>query len=389
MRVCVVTTWPPHRDGIAYYSWKLYTEVEKHANVTIIANRASELNKQNQARASARVIRCWQRHSFILFPQIFRESAKNQGDIIHVQHGWLLYGDPLVSAFFPLLLLMLRLFSKPVITTMHSVISTGAISKSLAENFVLKILSKPVVLSITKLIGRLSSNIIVHNVLMKEVLIKEYNLNPSKIIVIHHGVEEARIFEVEPNSNSIMFFGHLRPMKGIENLLQAFQMLSEKNHDAKLFIVGSPHAHDKPDYMKNLQNKIMEIGTKVTLETFVSENRLSQLIAASEIIVLPYLDDGFIEASGALARVIDYEKAVVCTNIPKFRGELDESECVFVKPDDATGLAEALDLLLSNARLRREKAKRLKKLAKTRYWNVVAEEHVKFYESFLSDKKTV
>jgi glycosyltransferase involved in cell wall biosynthesis len=285
---------------------------------------------------------------------------------------------------------MLRLFSKPIIITMHSVISTGAISKSFAGNFVLKAFSKPVVLSITKLIGVLSSSIIVHNALMKEALIKEYNLNPSKIVVIHHGVAEARILkEVEPNPNSILFFGHLRPMKGIENLLQAFRLLSEKNHDAKLFIVGSPHAHDKPDYMKNLQNKIMEIGaSKVTLETFVSENRLSQLIAASEIIVLPYLDDGFIEASGALARVIDYEKTVVCTNISKFRGELDESECAFVSPEDATDLAEALGLLLSNARLRKEKAKRLKKLAKTRYWDVVAEEYVEFYESFLSNRKT-
>lgn len=387
--ICVVSTWPPHKDGVAFYSWKLYNNVAKQTNVTVIANRTSD-SEQNNAQPSIRVIKCWRRSSLFSFLQIFRANARNKSDVIHVQHGWLLYGNLLVSSFFPFLLLILRLFRRPVVITMHSIIRTEAISKNFSGNYVLEIFSRPIVLWITRLIGTLGCRIIVHNVLMKQVLVKEYSLPPSKIVVIHHGVDKATISEkIEPIPNSILFFGHLRPMKGIENLLQAFQLLLSKKYDAKLFIVGSSHAHDKPDYLRKLQTEIDRIGRgRVTLETSVSENRLSQLITASEIIVLPYLDDGFIEASGALARMMDYGKAVICSNIPKFRGELlDESVCTFVPPDDYFDLEQSLGLLLSDLRLRMDKARQLKKLAKTRYWDLVAKEHAECYESLQQARK--
>lgn len=392
MKVCAVTTWPPHRDGIAYYSLKLYSKIGMHINVAVITNRVSDLHKQNRiASSSIKVIRCWKRGSFFLLPQIFRGIAKSRGDVVHVQHGWLLYGNPVVSAFFPLLLLMLRLFSKPVITTVHSVIRRDAVTKSFAENYILKILSTLIVFSITKLIGLISVKIIVHNALMKKYLVKEYYLDPNKIIVIPHGIDRAKIVKnAKPLPESIMFFGHLRPMKGIEYLLQAFRVLLEKNQHAKLLVVGSPHAHDKPDYVDSLQSTVRNLGLShnIRLESFVSDNRLSELISASQIIVLPYLDDGFIEASGALARMLDYGKPVVCTNIPKFRGEFhNQSRCIMVETKNVTALAKMLNSLLQDARLREEKAKRLKETAKTRYWNFIAKEHVELYKSCFANKR--
>lgn len=386
MKVCAITTWPPHRDGIAYYSSKLYKEIGEHINVTVIANRVSNLDKQSKvAHSSVEVIRCWRRGSFLLFPQIFGGAVKSKADVIHVQHGWLLYGSSLVSAFFPLLLLLLRLSSKPIITTVHSVIRREAIREHFAKNYVMRTLSPWTVFFIARLMGLMSCRIIVHNALMKKFLAEEYYLNPSKIIVIPHGVDRAEIVKnAQLLPESIMFLGHLRPMKGIEHLLQAFRVLPDRNQHAKLLIVGSPHAHDKLDYLRNLKRLVLDLGlsSKVSLESFVPEDRLNELISASKIIVLPYLDDGFIEASGALARMMDYGKPVVCSNIPKFKGEFrDQSTCVMIETKNITAFAETLNSLLQDANLREEKAKRLKEVAKTRYWNIIAKKHADLYKS--------
>jgi glycosyltransferase involved in cell wall biosynthesis len=225
---------------------------------------------------------------------------------------------------------------------------------------------------------------------MKEYLVKEYYLDPDKIAVISHGVDRAKkIKDAKIVPGSIMFFGHLRPMKGIENLLQAFRLLLNMNQNAKLLIVGSPHAHDKSGYLANLRHLVQQQGLddRVRLESFVSEEELTGLISTSQIIVFPYLDDGFIEASGAIARMMDYGKPVVCTNIPKFKGEFyDQSRCIMIEKENAATLAEKLNSLIRDAHLREEKAKCLKEVAQTRYWNIVAKRHIELYKSCLLKK---
>ena len=391
MRVCAVTTWPPHRDGIASYSWKLYNEVAKYIDVTVIANTSPNLTeRKNVNQASLQVVKCWERGSFLLFPRVFKQVEKSRADVIHVQHGWLLYGRPIVSTFFPLLLLMLRFSFKPVITTFHSVIQRTAFTEESAEEKSLKTLSTWTVFFITKLTGRLSSKIIVHNALMKKYLETEYRLTPQKIIIIPHGTDKAQIIQATNSQEQIMFFGHLRSLKGIEDLLEAFRLLRKKNPKVSLTIAGSPHAHDKLDYVAKLQRLVAEpdISGKVKMENYVSEDRLSKLISTSEVIVLPYLDDGFIEASGAIARMMDYGKPIVYTNIPKFRGELGNGfRSVMVETGNPADLAEKLHSLLQDGHFREEMGKRLKKMAQSRYWNITAKKHVELYQSLLSRKK--
>ena len=38
MKVCAVTTWPPHRDGVALYSAELYKQTAKLVDLVVVAN---------------------------------------------------------------------------------------------------------------------------------------------------------------------------------------------------------------------------------------------------------------------------------------------------------------------------------------------------------------
>lgn len=389
MKICVVTTWPPHRDGVAYYSAKLYRHVGKLTIVTIVGNY-----RQDQACTTTpyvKVVRCWHRGSPFYIFQIFKHVVRCKADVIHIQHGWLLYGGPITSTLLPLLLFMTRLTLRPVIVTIHTVIRKSALTQIPASYGTSHInpLKALTAMIITKLIGLFSSKVIIHNNLMREVLIREYKLKWDKIVVIAHGVDKERKSDIDKvdaisTKRRILFFGFLRSHKGLEYLVKAMPTILRENPGTVLIVIGTHHAHNDAAYVDRIKNLVREskLGDSVIFKGFVSEGALNGFISTSDIIALPYIDDGFVEASGVLAKLMDYGKLLVCTRIPKFQGELCEGlDCIMVKPRNVEALAESISIFLNHPEATKKLGKNLKKKAKSRYWDIVATKHFELYDN--------
>lgn len=381
LKVCAVTTWPPHKDGVALYSAELYKQVAKFVDVDVIANipKQQGFSKSSQEKFGA-VLRCWRRGP--LYPLlIFRSVFRTRAHVVHLQHGWMLYGGFIASIFFPILLGLFRLSRKPCAVTMHTVIRRKApIFTNPSFNF----LAQMTVLFLSRVIVKLSQKVIVHNHLMKEVLQKKYISNGKKIVIIPHGVKKATRkpeFSQKSEKISILSLGFLRKGKGIRYLIEAFKKVHEKCPEAELLIIGESHAHDEKDYHGDLKHALTPtIQKQVFFTGFVDETSLERLIWRSDIIVLQSTEPYYVEASGALAAVADYGKPVVCSSVPKFQTELqDGKNCVFITPSDSTALTQALVLLIKNNELREHLGKNLKERSKSRGWSAVAEEHVKLY----------
>lgn len=384
LKVCVVTTWPPHRDGVALYSAKLYKQVTKWVDVVVVANI---LNQKESSKSSEEkdgvILRCWKRDPWFL-KDIFLSVFKTRAHIVHLQHGWFLYGGFVSSILFPFLLLFFRIGRKPCIVTMHTVIRRDA---HIYSNFLVNFLARITVLLVSKCIVQFSDNLIVHNPLMKKILLKEYIVKEEKITIIPHGVKSSKKIESCQKSSeiNIMSLGFLRKGKGIEYLIKAFEKFLEKYPDAKLIIVGGSHAHDKTDHSESFKYLLTPRLKKQILFTgFVDEKRLEQLIWRSNIIVLQSTESYYVEASGALAAVADYGKPVVCSKVPKFQSELKSGKhYIAVAPSDSTALAQTLILLMENKELRNRLGENLREELKSRRWNAVAEEHINLYRCLL------
>ena len=384
MKVCAVTTWPPHRDGVALYSADLYNQIAKLVDVVIVANTLTQKEASESCKETdAIVLRCWRRGPWFLF-DIFRSVFKTRAHAVHLQHGWLLYGGGISSIFFPVLLLFFRLSRKPCVVTVHTVIRRDA---QIYKNSVVNFFARMAIMFVLKGIVKLSDSLIVHNPLMTETLKKEYGTNVDKIAIIPHGVKSACNPEGAQKSKevSIMSLGFLRKGKGISYLIEAFEKFLETCPDAKLIIVGGSHAHDKKDQSERFRHLLTPRTQKQVLFTgFVDEKRLEQLIWNSDIIVLQSTEPYYVEASGTLATVADYGKPVVCSKVPKFQNELrNEEHYLAVASSDSTELAQALALLMRNEKLRNRLGENLREEMKNRRWSTVAEEHVKLYEQLL------
>ena len=390
MKICAVTTWPPHRDGVALYSAYLYGHMSKNAGINeiiILANKSdsSAPFKINLEKDRCKVVRCWRRGSFLYPFKIFRDVLKENPNIIHLQHGWLLYGDKIHALLFPALLFFLRLLHKPVIVTIHTVVRRKA---RLYNNRIVNFMAKIAIIFLTRTIVKLSDRVIVHNHLMKKILEESYSLKKEekKIFVVPHGVKEILKKPMENTRENgaiqILSLGFIRKKSGIEYLIEAFKSFSANYPNTTLVIVGGRHAHDKEDYTEAIKRILANSPKNIVFTDFIDEEKLDELIWKSEIVVLSAVEDCYIEASGSLARVAMYGKPVICNRVPKFEIELKDGEdCIMTKPKDKGSLMKALTLLFKDAKLRERLGCKLKEKFRGKCWSNVAKRHLELFKS--------
>ena len=387
MKVAAVTTWPPHNDGVALYSAELYAHVTELVDVRVIANVAEQTGFCGDYCDVEKIVaRCWKRGSFTYPLRIFREVLKERPDIVHLQHGWLLYGNVVASSFILILLFLLRLRRVPCVVTMHTVIRKGAY---LRRSSVVNLLARRVISFTSRFIVRFADRVVVLNCLMKKALQEDYGLREeNKIVVIQHGVRDfsgKSIIRGKGRRLWVLSLGFIRESKGIETLFKAFEEFVGRCPDANLVVVGGRHVHDKGDqvaYFKRLVSPALL--RHVFFTDFVDEEKLDRLIAKSDIVVLLSLDRFYVEVSGALARVAGYGKPVVCSRVPKFESELQNGkDCVMVAPGDSEELARAFMSLALDVRLRKRLGGELREKFRGRCWSAVAKQHFDLYREVL------
>ena len=380
-----MTTWPPHRDGVALYSAELYRHIAELVDLKVIANIPEKRHQDNKVN-ERNVTRCWKRGSLTYPFSIYHSTLKEKSDIIHLQHGWLLYGDIISSPLFIILLIFYRLARRPFLVTMHTVIRRDA---QIYEGFLSNLLARITVFLISRFIVKVSERVIMHNNMMKKYLQRGYGLQEEeqKLVVIPHGVRKAskQSDEFQKDRNRIILsIGFIGKNKGIEQLITAFKKFNEQYPDSNLVFVGGRHAHDTVENVRFKNMLTPGLSKRVSFTGFIDEKSLDKLIRTSDVILLSSLDRHYIESSGVLGRVADYGKPIICSRVPKFESELEDGvDCIMIEPGDPEALAQALFSLTENTQLRKKIEEGLRTKFRSRYWDDVAKQHFKLYKTIL------
>jgi glycosyltransferase involved in cell wall biosynthesis len=171
-----------------------------------------------------------------------------------------------------------------------------------------------------------------------------------------------------------LFFGLLRPYKGLDVLLEAWRRAQLR--DAELWIVGMPRMD-----VDDLDRRAAK-GVRV-LPRFVSDAELSAFLRRASLVVLPYRE---IDASGAAMTALGAAVPLLLSDAGSFP-ELASSGAARVVPaGDVPALAEALRSLLSDPPTLRAMADRAREAAAGAYaWGSVAAKTLALYEALLSD----
>lgn len=211
----------------------------------------------------------------------------------------------------------------------------------------------------------------------------QVGLDPARVHVIHHGAFDylTELPDEKPlppelagaESPVILFFGLLRPYKGIDTLLEAFRNVK----GAELWIAGNPRMDIAP--LRQLATE--SPGQVRFLPRFVEDAEIPALMRAADIVVLPYRD---VEHSGVLYAALAFGKPLVLTSVGGFPEVAATGAAHLIPPEDPQALAAALNDLVHDEAARTELATAATRAATSSYsWDESARQTLAIYRELL------
>ncbi|HEU5143533.1 MAG TPA: glycosyltransferase family 4 protein [Solirubrobacterales bacterium] len=212
---------------------------------------------------------------------------------------------------------------------------------------------------------------------------EQVGLDPAQVRVIHHGAFDylTRLPHEKPlpaeldgaEGPVILFFGLLRPYKGIDTLLRAFGAIE----GAELWIVGNPRMDLAP--LRRLAESAR--GRVRFLPRFVDDAEIPPIFRRADLIVLPYHDA---EHSGVLYTGLAFGKPLVMSAVGGFPEVAAHGAGRLVAPGDPDALAAALAELVADEAARARLAAAARAAAAGPYsWDAAASATLDLYEELL------
>jgi len=146
----------------------------------------------------------------------------------------------------------------------------------------------------------------------------------------------------------VLFFGQIRPYKGLRDLVAAFRHVAARCPDAYLVIAGRPH--ESPARVHALLAEAGVEGRARTDLRFLPLDPLLELLAASDVEALPHREA---DQSGAVLLALGMGKPVMSTRAGGIPDVVrDGVNGALVAPGDHRGLADRIVAILSDDELR-------------------------------------
>ncbi len=302
------------------------------------------------------------------------EGFSAKGELLHAQ--W--WSPPLVFIYITICIIF-KIRKRPIIFTVHNI--TGHEKNPFFD-------------LCSRVLFRLGDHFIVHSEANRERLIGFYGIKGRFVSQIPHGPlifkcekeitrEDARKrLRIGLTAPVILFFGAIRPYKGLDIALDAFAGVLKKVPDACLIIAGrlwEPwDRYEKIIKEKNISDHIKEyLG-------YINTDEVGGFFIASDLVILPYLK--FDSQSGVGSTAIAYNKPMIVSKtggLPEL--VLDQKNTV--TPGDPIELSERSIFCLKNPEEMKKMSQHSKIIAERISWENIAKETFSVYERVINKKR--
>jgi D-inositol-3-phosphate glycosyltransferase len=340
-------------------------ELHTTPNLRFLNFRGSQRSHANFAEKLSKLL--------VYYAKLIRYAARSKPETLHI-----LWNNKFEFFDRTILMLYYKVLGKKIALTAHNVNQARRDSKDSWLNR-----------TTLKIQYRLCDHIFVHTQKMKDELCQDFDVAERAVTVIRHPVNDAfpdteltpadakRRLGLKNAEKAILFFGRIRPYKGIEYLLDAFRILSADGRaNYRLIVAGEPKKGSE-EYLHEIRQSIKKDfnqGQVILRIQFIPDEEMELYLKGADVLVLPYKE---IFQSGVLFLAYSFGLPVVATDVGSFREEIVEGSTGFLcKPGDPAELAKAIETyfasdLFKNLRVRRPE---LKDYANANHsWRAVAE----------------
>ncbi|TCL36069.1 glycosyltransferase involved in cell wall biosynthesis [Anaerospora hongkongensis] len=212
--------------------------------------------------------------------------------------------------------------------------------------------------------------IIVHSKLAKRQLGRFGN---KAVVLPLCGTE---ILKLEPytENQKILFYGRIKPYKGLDLFINAAEKLIIEIPNSKFVIAGQGDVKKYLSLIKNKEN--FEI-----YNDYISNNETDRLFKECKLIVLPYYSA---TQSGVIPLAYSYNRPIVATNVGAISEMvLDKKTGILVEPD-INQISNAIKILITNDELYRKLCENISEEFSKNYSETnMGQKFRRFYESIV------
>ena len=370
-----LSTYPPRACGLATFTEDLVNAIDKttlfHPNVIAVTN-AEEYE-------DPRVVAKLRQHDRDSYLQTAR-WANTHTDLLVIEHEYGIFGGECGEYILDLA----RNLNIPFIITTHTVLT----NPSSKQCFVLHEL------------GRLSAGVVTMAESAIPLLIGTYDIEPSKITVIAHGVpslitktrEELKVRYGFENKQVISSFGLISPAKGLEYGIEAVAKIVPEYESLVYLILGKTHPcikeHDGESYRESLiaLARRLNIRNNIHLiDEYLTNEEVMTYLKLSDIYMTPYLSKEQ-AVSGTLAYAVGCGRVVISTPYRYAQELLGNGRGMLAEFRDSDSLASCIRNVLQNPIQKREMEKKTLAVGQTMTWDKVAGCYTKLIFSIIEKK---
>jgi predicted GH43/DUF377 family glycosyl hydrolase/glycosyltransferase involved in cell wall biosynthesis len=374
MRIAFVSTYPPRRCGIATFTSDLIQAI-RQADPSTRA-RIAAIDERNSVRAYGSEVRWRIRQGS---PMPYRAAARainrSNADVVCVQHEFGLYGlwkgggwvgDHWIEGTYEdHLTPFLDELEKPALVTLHTVLPDPS----------------PAIREAVRSIADSAHGLTVMAETAVDILRDVYGI-AQRPIVIPHGMPH-----IEPigrrrlkaklgldHRQIVSTFGLVGPGKGLEYVIEAMPAVVARHPEALYLIAGQTHPEllkqRGEEYRNRLTALVEELGLTdnvVFVNQYLEQKDIIDYLLATDVYVTPYLDPNQI-TSGTLSYALGAGKAVVSTPYLHAKEALADDRGILVDFHAADQIAEAVNTILDDPKLKARLEKNAYRYANEATW---------------------
>ncbi|GIU82907.1 MAG: glycosyltransferase [Acidobacteria bacterium] len=377
-KVRLIATYPPRACGIATFTSDLRQALMENDCQSSVIALTGDSDRFDYPSEVVFEIRQSQLSDYRLAAEYINFSG---ADLVCLQHEFGIFGGNYGKYIIELLLNL----QKPVVTTLHTVISqpNDALKDTLLR------------------VADASAHLVVMSKKAESILKEVYGIPNSKISVIPHGVPDVPF--VDPNFYKDKFnvegklvlltFGLISRNKGIEFVLKALPKVVERHPEVVYIVLGATHPEVKKregeEYRLWLKRLVRELELEdyvIFYDRYVDFDELCEFIGACDIYITPYQSKEQI-VSGTLSYAVGMGKAVVST--PYFYAEelLADGRGKLVEFGNVKQLSETLIKLIENEATRHRMRKKAYEFGRQMTWQNVGSAYAGLFEKIISEAK--
>ncbi|MHB1680930.1 MAG: glycosyltransferase [bacterium] len=375
--VCL-STFPPRQCGIATFTADLTNAIDQIFSPSVKSKIvAMNITEVSHLPYPGKVILQISQHSEEDYVNAANKlNQLEEVKLVNIQHEFGIFGGKYGSH----LLILLKKLQKPVITTLHTVLP---VPDERMRNIVQAIM-------------KYSKGIIVMTHSAKEILKKDYGLDPDLIQVIPHGIhpvpyktsKHAKSALGISNKLILSTFGLLSPDKGIEYAIEGLPEVVAKFPNVQFFVIGVTHPvvleQAGENYRNFLTKKVHRLGLSSCVSfynTYFVVNKLLQFLEATDVYLSTSLNPNQI-VSGTLSYALGSGRPVISTAFAQAKQDITSEVGILIDFKNPQAFTDAIIKLLSNDQLRLQMGKNAYFRTRHMTWDNVARSYLKYFSQF-------